>query len=368
MAKRKMTKTKAKPKKLKEVLKDVTLPHGGLAGTVYPNLSPMKQVASVAVRYKGQLLFLTRADNGRSTLPGGHLNPNEDPVDGALRELEEETGIKPKKEDIIPLGTGQTSGYLVHSFLYEPEKLPKMDFSLDPDGEAKDHFWADDLLTNPHVPNDKNVTLHLLNYCGLKESSNLTLNPAPTKDLQKNIKGALAGLTLSLASLPWVSHGQSQDQSNIPTHVEPSPSNEWSTEGLHHDLIGIAHLESNFNQNTNHTKNPKGDFETAYGPLGMKPSTAYEEYTKSDKLKSLFPGLEDKTQFTEKFKNDWKFHNLTASSHWLRLKYRHKSNEAAAYAWRFGSTAAQTAAPELINETPYVQKYQALSQNAGVKR
>ena len=44
---------------------------------------------------RGRYLFGKRHDNGQWTLPGGHLNPGEDPVVGAARELYEEAGLRP---------------------------------------------------------------------------------------------------------------------------------------------------------------------------------------------------------------------------------------------------------------------------------
>lgn len=44
---------------------------------------------------RGRYLFGKRHDDGRWTLPGGHLDPGEDPLVGAARELYEEAGLRP---------------------------------------------------------------------------------------------------------------------------------------------------------------------------------------------------------------------------------------------------------------------------------
>lgn len=155
-----------------------------------------------------------------------------------------------------------------------------------------------------------------------------------------------------------------------PLEVAPEPPKpaKWTPDGLHASLIPIAHLESSFGQNMNHAPNAKGDYHTAFGPVGFKVNTAHEEWTKSNQLKKLYPGLEDPKAFTDKFKNDWKFYNLLATSHFLRLTHRHGSPEKAAYAWRYGSTAAQGADDSIIAKEPYVMRYRDMAASAGIKK
>ena len=63
-----------------------------------------KQVAVVAIQHpKEPNLYLhgKRRDNSKWCLPAGKINPNEEPIDAAKRELFEETGIN--ANDLKPL-------------------------------------------------------------------------------------------------------------------------------------------------------------------------------------------------------------------------------------------------------------------------
>jgi len=132
----------------------------------------MKRVASIAVvNRRKAILFLRRKDNGKWSMPGGHLNEGESPIDGAMRELWEETGIKASKSDLKFLGSGVIDNKLeVFSFEYN-KKVPKVNFENDPDEEADDYCWFDEdsdsdyasgLPSNCHVPEGRNVTLLLM--------------------------------------------------------------------------------------------------------------------------------------------------------------------------------------------------------------
>lgn len=67
------------------------------------NFSPQIEVAATYVNFKGKLLFLQLASNksekGTWGVPAGKLEAEEKPVQGAKRELFEETGIDINSED-----------------------------------------------------------------------------------------------------------------------------------------------------------------------------------------------------------------------------------------------------------------------------
>jgi len=60
------------------------------------------------VVYGNQVLLIKNwLGTGRWALPGGGLHAGEDSRSGAIRELEEETGIKAQPDQLIPLFSGQ---------------------------------------------------------------------------------------------------------------------------------------------------------------------------------------------------------------------------------------------------------------------
>ncbi len=146
---------------------------------------------------------------------------------------------------------------------------------------------------------------------------------------------------------------QPQVLSAPPPKTDPS---KWTAEGLHPGLHPVAHLESSFGKNVHHEPHSKGVFHTAYGALGMKPISAYDQYQNSKALQAKYPGL-DPEEFTAKFHNDSKFYNEVASDHWQWLKDKLKTPERTAYGWRWGRGAALKATPQQIAKSGYVKEY-----------
>lgn len=58
---------------------------------------------------EGRILLVRRADDRRWGLPGGWLEPNESPADGAAREVREETGLEVSATALIDV-FGRTAG------------------------------------------------------------------------------------------------------------------------------------------------------------------------------------------------------------------------------------------------------------------
>jgi 8-oxo-dGTP pyrophosphatase MutT (NUDIX family) len=125
-----------------------------------------KRVASVAAyNADGMLLFGRRGDSQKWTLPGGHLNPGEEPMEGARRELLEEAGLTGQDFQFLGRGLGGPKGdIIIYAFRCVVEGEP--DASQDPDEEIEDWKWTEpddmpeEVTTNLHNPN--NVTLRLL--------------------------------------------------------------------------------------------------------------------------------------------------------------------------------------------------------------
>lgn len=131
------------------------------------NPEGVPEVASVAVIDGDNLLMGRRLDNDKYTLPGGHLEEGEDPVQGAFRELKEEANIDPKF--IYKLGSEQVAGKdgqnrIIHSFVAFGRHTH--DTSLDPDHEVGKWNWISTKgglpVPDTELHSSKNVTLKLL--------------------------------------------------------------------------------------------------------------------------------------------------------------------------------------------------------------
>ncbi|MFJ2651150.1 NUDIX hydrolase [Streptomyces sp. NPDC087420] len=74
-------------------------------------------VAGVVVRDDGRVLVIRRADNGAWEAPGGVLELDERPEDGACREVLEETGIKVDAVRLTGVYKNMTRGVVALVFL-----------------------------------------------------------------------------------------------------------------------------------------------------------------------------------------------------------------------------------------------------------
>jgi 8-oxo-dGTP diphosphatase len=62
--------------------------------------------AAVVVNDAGEILLQRRSDNGRWGLPGGSIDPGEEPADTVVREVWEETGIEVVPERVVSVTGG----------------------------------------------------------------------------------------------------------------------------------------------------------------------------------------------------------------------------------------------------------------------
>lgn len=118
---------------------------------------------------QGRMLWGRRKDNNRWTTPCGHVEPGEGPEAGALRELWEEAGLKPRGP-IIRLGSGRGGArdeLEVHAFLAVVEGDPTTE--NDPDDELQGWEWVDvskglpaEMLPELHVPAERNLLLQFV--------------------------------------------------------------------------------------------------------------------------------------------------------------------------------------------------------------
>ncbi|MFD5736527.1 NUDIX hydrolase [Streptomyces sioyaensis] len=77
-------------------------------------------VAGVVVREDGRVLVIKRADNGAWEAPGGVLELDERPEEGACREVLEETGIKVETERLAGVYKNMKRGVVALVFRCRP--------------------------------------------------------------------------------------------------------------------------------------------------------------------------------------------------------------------------------------------------------
>ncbi len=135
-----------------------------------------RRVATVAIRHGEHLLMGKRRDNGKWTTPGGHAEGKEDLHDAALREVEEESGIKLERHQVVPIGEPKTvtddkgKKLQVQGFEARLDERPSTSMKQDPDAEVHKWQWVDCSKGLPdhiekalHVPMERNVLLpHVL--------------------------------------------------------------------------------------------------------------------------------------------------------------------------------------------------------------
>ncbi len=135
----------------------------------------------------------------------------------------------------------------------------------------------------------------------------------------------------------------------------------WPLQGLNSELNFIAFAESNYGKYLNHAPHPRGPFDTAFGSLGLKPSTAHDIYIKSPRLRVRFPGLEDKATFLNRFWRDATLYMYCANWYWYSLRKNTPSLARAVYSWRWGLTASTKVSDIMISVDPYVIKYAGMA-------
>lgn len=135
----------------------------------------------------------------------------------------------------------------------------------------------------------------------------------------------------------------------------------WPLSGLHEELNGIASIESQLGKYVNHKAHPLGNFHTAFGSLGLKPSTAHWMYMRTPKLQRQFPGLKDEYIFLREFWSNANLYTRCANAHWEFLRTSTPTLVRAVYAWRWGLTASNNTPDAEIAKSTYVNQYVELT-------
>jgi predicted NUDIX family NTP pyrophosphohydrolase len=73
--------------------------------------------------------FFTKKDDGYWGIPKGLVEDNENPFQAAIREFEEETGIKPEGEFISVGFTAQRNNKIVHAWAFESERSGQIEIT-----------------------------------------------------------------------------------------------------------------------------------------------------------------------------------------------------------------------------------------------
>ncbi|HEX6074586.1 MAG TPA: NUDIX domain-containing protein [Micromonosporaceae bacterium] len=103
----------------------------------------------VVAKDTGQFLLICRTDNGNWALPGGAMDPGESMTQAAVREVEEETGVRCEVTGLVGVYTNPH-----HVILYTSNNEVRQEFSLvysarhidgepRPSDESSEVHWVD---------------------------------------------------------------------------------------------------------------------------------------------------------------------------------------------------------------------------------
>jgi len=100
-----------------------------------------------------------RNDNGKYTIPGGHLEVKEDPFEGVARELKEEAGLDALEMKIVKVT--KRGNMVIYVMKITVAREQEIDCSKDPDKECDAWFYIDpnEVADQLHVDLPDNAVL-----------------------------------------------------------------------------------------------------------------------------------------------------------------------------------------------------------------
>ena len=167
-----------------------------------------KLIARVGLFHGSKLCMGIRTDGGRWTTPGGHCDEGETPLEGAVREVAEETGVDLEPSELQFLAQESLtnrSGEPIEVHVFKAEVDDKRTTTReDPDDEVKKWEWIDvsgglpaEIASNLHTPPEKDVLLKALSLVPEEKLESLAstqsglLSPQGKKKLEKKATSAV---------------------------------------------------------------------------------------------------------------------------------------------------------------------------------
>jgi 8-oxo-dGTP diphosphatase len=126
-----------------------------------------KRGVGILIIKDGKVLLGKRCEgwaNGTWTMPGGKLDSSEDPEQGAIREVIEETGMKIEDLETISVNQDSIDGKTYTTFIFKPNKILGKPIVKEPDQIEKwEWFDFNNLPKNLYVPSKKAINQFLKN-------------------------------------------------------------------------------------------------------------------------------------------------------------------------------------------------------------
>ena len=320
---------------------------------VHKSESKDVDIAVVVLKDGNFILVGKRRRNKKWGLPGGRNEGKGESNEAcALRELEEEAGIKLKPEDLSLEGVreikagGENKRVYVYTAKFpggEPttkndpdEEFTKWRWMRCEDGQLPDEILDDEMTPPAEAAFDE---------------LDMTKTESLEKGVLKNIltAGTMAG---TLAS-PHMTTAKTPSQPPLHPKVSTSTYNPQKV------LSAIEQVESSGGKNVNHKPTSVG---TAYGKFAVMPAVIQDTIRLNPDLKRKYgKALRLKGQNLHNFMQDNPhLENEIATRHLARLEHHFGNNpDVLAYAWNHGVTGTNKVLKEKhnIEEHPYVKKF-----------